>query len=119
MYMQTEFELESSYLDLVPATENTGERLTIQQRFEEFHYNNPMVYHNLMLLINSAKLRGMKKIGIGMVYEVLRWNYYMRTSDPNSYCKLSNDYRSRYSRLIMQKNPELKGFITTREITTP
>jgi len=119
MNAQSEFEFESSYLDIVTATENSGERLTIQERFEEFHYNNPMVYHNLMLLINSAKLRGMKKIGIGMVYEVLRWNYYMRTSDPNSCCKLSNDYRSRYSRLIMQKNPELKGFITTKELTTP
>jgi hypothetical protein len=32
--------------------------------------------------------------------------------------KLSNDYRSRYARLIMEENEDLRGFFRTRALQT-
>ena len=93
--------------------------LTIQERFELFHAANPHVLNLLVALARQMKSRGRKRVGIGMLYEVLRWNYYQSTDDPTSDYKLCNNYRSRYARKIMADNPDLDKFITFRELRTP
>jgi len=93
--------------------------LTIQQKFEAFDAANPQVGQLLTSMARSMKSRGRTRIGIGMLYEVLRWNYYLNNSDPNSDFKLSNNYRSRYARKIMETHKDMDGFITTRELRTP
>ena len=87
--------------------------LTIQQKFELFHKNNPEVYTMLVSLALQAKAAGRNKIGIGMLFEVLRWNYIIRTSED---FKLNNNYRSRYVRLIAQNEPSLGGMFEMREL---
>jgi hypothetical protein len=48
-----------------------------------------------------------------MLYEVLRWNYYMSVDSVEEY-KLSNDFRACYARLIMEQDPDLNGIFNTR-----
>jgi hypothetical protein len=49
-----------------------------------------------------------------MLYEVLRWNYYMTTDSEDDY-KLSNDFRACYARKIMAENLDLKGIFATKQ----
>jgi hypothetical protein len=91
---------------------------TIQERFTRFHELNPVVYRNLVALARQLVGRGHQKLGIGMLFEILRWKYLMETTDPNSEYRLSNDYRSRYARLIMEREKDLCGCFNTRNLTT-
>jgi len=52
-------------------------------------------------------------MGIGMLYEVLRWNYYT-TVETNEEYKLSNDFRAPYARLIMDQEPDLQDAFNLR-----
>jgi len=88
-------------------------KITIDAQFEEFHRNNPEVYEELVRLARQMKARGHKRIGIKMLWEVLRWERAMKTTDQTEW-KLNNNYTSRYARLIMENEPDLKGFFVTR-----
>jgi hypothetical protein len=92
---------------------------TIQSKFETFHAANPWVYDALVKMARRAKWRGRERLGIGMLAEVLRWDYMLATDDPSSDFKLNNNYRSRYARKIMEEHPELDGMFETRELHTP
>lgn len=88
---------------------------SIPARFRRFHAANPNVYEALVHLARQLqKRRNMSKIGIGMLYEVLRWNYYMTTDSEDDY-KLSNDFRACYARKIMAEEPDLKGIFATKQ----
>lgn len=88
---------------------------TIQERFEEFHHKNPEVYYELVTLARSAKVRGHQRVGIDQLFAVLRWNRLMRTSSRDGW-KLNNSFRSRYARLIAEREPDLAGIFETREL---
>lgn len=90
---------------------------TIQERFEEFHKKNPHVYERLVDLSIDAALKGHTKIGIDLLFCVLRWESMMKTDDPSSDFKLNDHYRSRYARLIMSEEPLLDGIFDVRELT--
>jgi hypothetical protein len=85
-----------------------------ERRFREFHRDNPEVYQELMVLVRQATARGRKKIGIKMLWEVVRWNRFLLTTDEKY--KLNNNYHSRYARLIMDNEPGLRGIFETREL---
>lgn len=89
---------------------------TIAQSFTDFHRSNPWVYRHLVSLTREMIGKGHKKIGIKMLYEVLRWQTLMGTHDEASDFKLCNNYHSRYARLIMDKNPDLDGVFELREL---
>jgi hypothetical protein len=90
--------------------------ITIQERFEAFHAANPWVYEALVKLALDFVARGHRRIGIGMLVEVVRWQYGRQTSDPTSGFKVNNNYRSRYARMIEARVPELAGMFETREL---
>jgi hypothetical protein len=89
---------------------------TIQEKFELFHKLNPHVYGAFRDLALQLANRGRSRIGVGMLTEILRWNYMMHTEDPNSDFKISNNYRSRYARLLMRQEPELDGIFCVKEL---
>jgi hypothetical protein len=97
---------------VIPVGRRPGE--TIQEAFEAFHDANPSVYTNLVALAKRAKDAGRKSIGIGMLFEVLRWNYSIRTQGEDF--KLNNNFRSRYARMIERNNADLIGFFEKREL---
>lgn len=89
---------------------------SIQDQFEEFHRLNPGVYAELAHLARRAKARGHHKLGIELLFAIVRWNRLMRTNDPASGFKLNDHYTSRYARLLMDQEPDLEGFFETRRL---
>jgi hypothetical protein len=57
---------------------------------------------------------GRKRLSIKMLFEVLRWEHLLTTTDPDF--KMNNNYHSRYARLLMDRNPTLRGVFETREL---
>jgi hypothetical protein len=91
---------------------------TIQERFEQFHQVNPWVYDALVRLAYELQQRGRRRIGVGLLFEVLRWQHAMATTDPSSEFKLCNDYASRYARLIVNNHPDLESVFELRRLRT-
>lgn len=88
---------------------------SIPARFARFHSGNPQVYDSLVTLARQFCLRRPDaKLGIAMLYEVLRWNYYMATQSEEPY-KLTNDFRACYARLIMTQEEDLAGIFQTKK----
>jgi len=93
------------------------EPVTIDERFAWFHRRNPQVYAELVRLARNAKHRGVRRVGIGMLWEVLRWEMHLEASDRDEAGpRLTNDYRSRYARMIMQCEPDLRDLFEVREL---
>lgn len=88
---------------------------SIQQRFVAFHAANPQVYETLVRLAREA-IAADKKVGIGLLWEVMRWELLMKTSD--SEYRLNNNYRSRYARLIGLQEPDLEDLFSIRRLRT-
>jgi hypothetical protein len=88
----------------------------LERAFLEFHKRNPHVYDRLVKLARDLCARGHRKLGIGMLYEVVRWMHYMETTDEEF--KLNNNHRSRYARLIMSSEPDLSDVFEVRELSS-
>ena len=99
---------------------NPDSRSTIEQKFWEFHEAHPEVYAELVGIARGLIRRGYKRFGIATCYEVCRWRSMMGVgvgrTEP---FKLNNNYRAYYARLIMQREPDLRGIFKTRELGVP
>ena len=94
-------------------------RSKIEQAFLQFHADNPLVYDELVALAKDLRSRQYDTLGIGMLFEVLRWRR-MKLVAGNDYdFKLNNNYRAYYARLIMEREPDLAGVFNTRELGVP
>lgn len=89
--------------------------LTIQQSFEHFHHTHPEVYDYLVGLAHKLINRGYTHYGIGSLYEHARWHFEFEQKEHEEF-KLNNNYRSRYARLIMEQEPELRTFFELRHL---
>ena len=97
-------------------TPNHARGATLEEQFAAFHSANPHVYQALRRLAVQMVRRGHRRIGIKMLFEVLRWQYAMQTIDDSDF-KLNNSYTSFYARLLMEREPELAGYFETRTQT--
>ena len=89
----------------------------IQEAFQKFHTDNPHVYDELVALARGLVAAGHRLIGIGMLFEVLRWQQMLATTGDTF--KLNNNYRSRYARLIMDREIDLRYVFETRRLHRP
>jgi hypothetical protein len=96
--------------------DDAGDPGTIQARFEAFHRQNPCVLESLERLTESWLATGRRRLGIGMLWEVLRWELSLATTDPSGEFKLNNVYRSRYVRLLIERHPEWADCFETRTL---
>ena len=85
----------------------------IDAQFAEFHRRNPQVLADLERLAAKLLERGRKRIGIKMIWEVLRYEHLTATSERY---RLSNNYTSRYARLMIDRNPKLREVIELRHL---
>lgn len=113
---------QASIFDLYPVVPPAGhvgppDGLTIEQAFWRFHGENPHIYRELVTLCRRARARHVEHLGIGMLFEVLRWRHALRTGGDEF--KLNNNYRSYYARLIMLRERDLEGIFETRKLHTP
>ncbi len=103
-------------MELFPFQPVTRRReASIDERFLAFHYANPHVYRNLLVLAHQLKRAGRERIGIKLLFEKLRWEYLTRTDQAMDAYAINNDFTSRYSRLLMQ-DPGLAGMFKTRAL---
>lgn len=85
---------------------------TPAERFLEFHNSNCHVYVALRKLALDLVDRGHSRIAIAQLFEVLRWQHAMRTTDPDF--KLNNDFRAPYARMLAANEPLLANVFETR-----
>lgn len=88
---------------------------TIQDKFEEFHRDNPWVLDELVAKARELRELGVERYGIKALFEVLRWEH-TKSVDRNTEWALNNVYTSRYARLIEAEYEDLRGFFSTREL---
>ncbi len=107
--------LQLSFADAYPdlSFPDLPKTATIQDRFAAFHEANPQVFVALRDMALDLVRRGHGRIGIGMLYETLRYSA-LRTSGKDY--KLNHDFRSRYARLLVDTVPELAGCIELRRL---
>lgn len=89
---------------------------SIQEAFDAFHRDNRWVYDALRKLALDLVGRGRTKIGMKMLFEVVRWQYQRSTTDESSPFMINNNFTSRYARLLMDSEPALAGIFEVREI---
>jgi hypothetical protein len=88
----------------------------IDARFLEFHHAHPEVYRELVRLARRWKAAGHARIGMKMLFEVLRWERGLAGVRDDRGFRLNNDFTSRYARLIQANEPDLVGFFETRAL---
>lgn len=87
--------------------------LTLIERFEKFDSENPHIYPLLVRLCREwVRRTGRHKIGIAMLWEKLRWELSINTTESEPV--LNNDYKAAYARLIMRREPDLAGLFDLR-----
>jgi hypothetical protein len=86
--------------------------LSIQQHFELFDRDNPIIYELLVAGAYEAVGEGHKAFGIAFIFERIRWKLPIETYGEEF--KLNNNFRSRYVRKIEENEPGLRGFFRTR-----
>lgn len=88
----------------------------ITERFRAFHAQNPHVYARVVELVVDAVLRGDRRIGVGALFEQLR--YSERTETHGDRYRLNNDYRAPMVRLLLEEHPEWSDLFELRERKT-
>jgi hypothetical protein len=90
---------------------------SIDEHFWLFHCANPWVYDEIVRLARGATALGHKRVGIGALWERMRWaGEYERPYDPHSTFKLNDHLRSRYARHVMDNEPDLAGVFELRRL---
>ena len=88
----------------------------LDARFADFHTAHPEVFDELVELARQALATGADRLGIGMLWEVLRWEHTLHGVEDRDGFKLNNSLRSRYARHIMASVPDLAEVFETREL---
>lgn len=102
---------------LTDAMTRLDDRSSIDLAFRAFHAKHPEVYQAICHLARQAKRAGRDKIGVGMLFEVLRWNTFIAAPrDVDDEYRLNNNFRSRYARLVMDLEDDLDGIFDIREL---
>ena len=87
---------------------------TPQEKFDEYHRQNPHVLDALIRMTDQAIAQGHKRIGIALIYNALRWESMIATTGDEY--KLNSNYQPRYVRLIEEVRPDLIGVFQKREL---
>ena len=87
-----------------------------EQAFWKFHEANPLVYDLLVSYARQWRYSNPDTpVGIDMLYARIRWDFNVEVhTTPNNF-KLSNNHKPYYARLIMVKEPQLKGIFVTKK----
>ena len=86
---------------------------SLEDSFLRFHAENPHIYTTLKrLAFKWVRVRPGEHVGIGMLWEVMRWK--LNISTQGEPLKLNNNYRAFYARKLMAENPRLRGLFEIR-----
>jgi len=92
----------------------------IQRDFEAYHNLFPGNYQLWVRFARQAQEAGLTQVSSTTIWERVKWYIEVeRATEPvrqDYNPSMSNNYRSRYARLIMQQEPDLAGFFPLREL---
>lgn len=117
-------------------SQNRGKNLSIQERFNLYLIDNPTVWDSIEALalqyMSACKAGYMYRFSISQIVEDLRARDRRRMLelaqkgirmdrpvDKHSEFAISNDYRSRFARLLIEVHPDMKDYLILRELKTP
>ena len=86
----------------------------IDEQFNKFHHENPHIYRQLVDLAYQWKNAGHDICYIDLLINKLRWEIGIRSLGDQF--AISNNYASRYSRLIEANEKGLANFFTKRTL---
>ena len=85
----------------------------IEQRFMQYHEDNPQVYTIFKHMALKAINNGHTIYSAKTIMEVVRWHHDIQTrGEP---FKVNNNYTAYYARKFMDDFPSYKGFFVTRD----
>jgi flagellar motor component MotA len=87
---------------------------SLDQRFAEYHANNPQVFAEFVHLAEDARAKGRVRVGAKFLLELVRWESWIGGTDPANDYKINNNYTSRYVRLLCDKRPDLAKLFEMR-----
>lgn len=97
------------------AVSTTEGAASIEARIWRFHRDHPEVYDEIVRLCREWHGRGGGTWSINGAFEVLRWQRQIAgLPDVREAYKLNNSFRSRYARLIMERERDLSTIFETR-----
>ena len=89
---------------------------TIQEKFEEFHENNPEVYQKFIKYANQIRDMGYEKYSAKQVVGRVRWHFQFEVKDKSDKYKINDAFTSRYARLYNDDFPSMIPFFEFRRI---
>lgn len=107
-----EYEADTLFDALTYATGDGA--LSLQHRYETFHALNPNVMRAIERVADEWVAAGGTRLGMGAIFEQLRWRSGLVTQ--GSAWKLDNNWRSRYTRDLIARRPDIAGLFVTREL---
>ena len=87
---------------------------TIEDRFHQFHSENPEVFRLFCNLTIGVKRSGYEHYSADAILHRIRWHYSVDLKQKDGGPKINNDYSAMYARMAMDVYPELSGFFKTR-----
>lgn len=89
--------------------------MTLTDKFNQYHRDNPQVYELFKYFTRMAIKRGHNRLSAWMIANRIRWETSIETFSVDEY-KISNDYIALYARMFMRDHPEYDGFFKTKEM---
>ena len=89
--------------------------MTLTDKFNQYHTDNPQVYELFKRFTFMAIKRGHNRLSAWMIANRIRWETSIETFSVDEY-KISNDYIALYARMFMRDHPEYDGFFKTKEM---
>ena len=91
--------------------------MTPQERFQEFHYDNPEVYTMFKHFAFKAMDSGRRKYSARAIMERLRWELNIQTKSEDY--KINDHTIPHYARMFLRDFPDHEGFFETRSLGRP
>ena len=89
-------------------------RPSLEERFEIWCVENPMIVSRIRSIALGLKRRGHKHWGMKGIFEYIRLETELR--EAGGTFKINNNYTSMMARKLMTEHPELDGFFETRQL---
>lgn len=91
---------------------------SIQDRCERFLAKNPGFYDEYVRRARMLKARGWESFSSDCILHSMRFDRALRVNRDGLY-KINDQFSSRLSRLVQEREPDLTGFFETRRLRTP
>lgn len=83
----------------------------------KLHEANPQLASIILAMIGMLQDRGRNHFSFDCLWENVRHYMVIKHGDIRYKIRLCNDYRSRFTRILIEENPDLVSFFDTRELT--